>query len=109
MASSLPNQQHLTENLSDFTMDKYDYLLLDVIMNHKRQYGSAMRLNDIERQFWKRIEEDDNLSIGQARIGERVTRLYVEDFIQNREGYSLTRKGREILSFAPVDHMGVAS
>lgn len=109
MASSLPNQRHLTENLSDFTMDKYDYLLLDVIMNHKRQYGSAMRLNDIERQFWKRIEEDDNLSIGQARIGERVTRLYVEDFIQNREGYSLTRKGREILSFAPVDHMGVAS
>ncbi len=90
-------------------MDKYDYLLLDVILTHKQQFGSAMRLNDIERQFWKRIEEDDNLSIGQARIGERVTRLYVDDLIQNREGYSLTRKGREVLSFAPVESLGVAS
>lgn len=90
-------------------MDKYDYLLLDVIFCHKLQYGSAMRLTDIERQFWKRIEEDDNLNIGQARIGERITRLYVEDLIQNREGYSLTRKGREVLSFAPIERMSAAS
>lgn len=86
-------------------MDKYDYMLMDVIQAYKQQYGVNIRLNDIESLFWKRIEEDEDLSIGQARIGERVANLYVEDLIQNKDGYSLTRKGREILSFAPVSNL----
>lgn len=90
-------------------MDKYDFLLLDVIGLHKQQFGTSMRLGDIERAFWQRIESDESLSIGQARIGERVTELYVNDLIQNKDGYSLTRKGREVLSFAPEERMSVAS
>jgi Mn-dependent DtxR family transcriptional regulator len=90
-------------------MDKYDFLLLDVILSHKQQFGTAMRLNDIERGFWKRIESDESLNIGQARIGERLTNLYVDDLVQNKNGYSLTRKGREVLSFAPLEQWSVAS
>lgn len=90
-------------------MDKYDYLLLDVIHTHKQQFGTAMRLNDIENHFWQKIERDQSLNIGKARIGERITQLYINDLIQNKEGYSLTRKGREILSFAPIEKYNVAS
>ena len=90
-------------------MDKYDYMILDVIHSYKQQFGSYIRLNDIEKNFWKRIEDDKSLNIGQARIGERVTRLYIEDLIQNKDGYMLTRKGREVLSFAPAQEFSVAS
>jgi hypothetical protein len=90
-------------------MDKYDYLLLDVIQSHKQQFGSAMRLSDIEHEFWQRIERDRSLNIGQARIGERVTRLYMDDLIHNKNGYILTRKGREVLSFSPIEKYSVAS
>ena len=36
--------------------------------------------------------------MGQARIGERITRLYLDGMIQNKNGYMLTKKGREALS-----------
>lgn len=97
------------ENLSIQPMDKYDYLLLDVIQTHKQQFGNTMKLSEIEDCFWKRIESDQSLNIGQARIGERVTNLYVNDLIQNKDGYSLTRRGREVLSFAPMESLSVAS
>lgn len=90
-------------------MDKYDYMILDVIQTYKQQHGRFIRLTDIEKDFWKRIEDDHSLSIGQARIGERVANLYVQDLIQNKNGYMLTRKGREILSFAPMEEISVAS
>lgn len=89
-------------------MDKYDYMILDVIQCYKEQYGSLIRLNDIEKNFWKRIEADKSLNIGQARIGERVANLYVGDLIQNKNGYTLTRKGREVLS-SSAECMGMAS
>jgi Mn-dependent DtxR family transcriptional regulator len=81
-------------------MDKYDYMILDVIQCYKEQYGTLIRLSDIEKNFWKRIEADKSLNIGQARIGERVANLYISDLIQNKSGYTLTRKGREALSFS---------
>lgn len=90
-------------------MDKYDYMILDVIQSHKERYGTYIRLSDIEKNFWKRIQDDKSLSIGQARIGERVAKLYINDFIQNKDGYMVTRKGREILSFAPAKHLSAAS
>lgn len=90
-------------------MDKYDYMLLDVIQTHKQQFGNNVRLSDLENTFWKRIENDEALNIGQARIGERVTQLYIDDLIQNKDGYSLTRKGKEVLSFHPVTSYSVAS
>ena len=79
-------------------MDKYDYLLLDIIFTHKLNHHELIRLGVIEQTFWKRIESDVSLSVGQAKIGERITKLYLQGYIQNKGGYSLTKRGREELS-----------
>ncbi len=83
-------------------MDKYDFMILDIIQNHKTENQSHIRLSVLERNFWKRIEADTNLHVGQARIGERITNLYLDGLIQNKDGYTLTKKGREQRSFAPL-------
>ena len=82
-------------------MDKYDFIILDIIQAHKTENQSHIRLSVLERNFWKSIEADTNLHVGQARIGERITNLYLDGLIQNKDGYTLTKKGREQLSFAP--------
>jgi len=82
-------------------MDKYDLMILDIIQSHKMDNQSHIRLSVLERNFWKCIEADTDLHVGQARIGERITNLYLDGLIQNKEGYTLTKKGREQLSFAP--------
>jgi predicted transcriptional regulator len=79
-------------------MDKYDYLILDIIQNFKENNRELIRLAILEKTFWKRIENDVNLSVGQAKIGERITNLYLDGMIQNKGGYMLTKKGREELS-----------
>lgn len=79
-------------------MDKYDYLILDIIQNYKENNRELIRLAILEKTFWKRIENDVNLSVGQAKIGERITNLYLDGMIQNKGGYMLTKKGREELS-----------
>lgn len=79
-------------------MDKYDYLILDIIQNYKENNRELIRLAVLEKTFWKRIENDVNLSVGQAKIGERITNLYLDGMIQNKGGYMLTKKGREELS-----------
>ena len=78
-------------------MDKYDYLILDIIQEYKENHHELIRLSSIEQTFWKRIEDDVTLSVGQAKIGERITNLYLKGLIQNRSGYSLTKRGREEL------------
>ena len=82
-------------------MDKYDYMILDIIHTYKQEQQSHIRLAVLERNFWKRIEADTDLSVGQARIGERITNLYLDGMLQNKNGYTLTKKGREQLAFAP--------
>ena len=82
-------------------MDKYDFMILDIILNFKLENQNHIRLSVLERNFWKRIEADTDLHIGQARIGERITNLYLDGLIQNKDGYTLTKKGREQLAFAP--------
>ena len=82
-------------------MDKYDFMILDIILNFKIENQNHIRLSALERNFWKRIEADTNLHVGQARIGERITNLYLDGLIQNKDGYTLTKKGREQLAFAP--------
>lgn len=79
-------------------MDKYDLLLLDIIHNYKEN-GLKMniRLNQMEKLFWKRIENTDTLTLNQARIGERITKLYLDHVVENKGGYCLTKKGRTIL------------
>ncbi len=78
-------------------MDKFDHMILDIIQSYKKQFQSHIKLSLLEEQFWKRIEQEETLSIGKARIGERITKLYLEAYIQNKEGYMLTKKGREQL------------
>ena len=82
-------------------MDKYDFMILDIIKNFKLENQNHIRLSVLERNFWKRIEADTDLHVGQARIGERITNLYLDGLIQNKDGYTLTKKGREQLAFAP--------
>lgn len=79
-------------------MDKHDLMILDIVQQHKREMQEHIRLATLERNFWKRIEGDVTLSVGQARIGERITRLYLDGMIQNKSGYMLTKKGREMLN-----------
>ena len=54
-------------------MDKHDLMILDIVQQHKREQQEHIRLATLERNFWKRIEGDVTLSVGQARIGERIT------------------------------------
>jgi hypothetical protein len=85
-------------------LDKYDHMILDIIHQHKIENQCHIRLAVLERNFWKRIEEDTDLHVGKARIGERITNLYLDGLIQNKDGYALTKKGREQLAFAPWKH-----
>ena len=88
-------------------MDKFDNMILDIIQSHKKKYQNHIKLSALEEQFWKRIEQEETLSIGKARIGERITKLYLTGLIQNKQGYMLTKKGREQLRFAtqPATHL----
>jgi len=83
-------------------MDRYDYLILDIIQTYKRTNAENIRLGALEEVFWKKIENDRALNIGHAKIGERVARLYLDGYIHNKNGYILTRRGKEELSFEYV-------
>jgi ribosomal protein L18 len=79
-------------------MDRYDHLILQIINAHKEKgFSSNIRLADLEREYWKQIENDQALSIGHGRVGERITKLYIEEHIVNRNGYMLTKRGRTVL------------
>lgn len=77
--------------------DKYDYLILDLIHMYKQNNQQYIKLGILERDFWLKIENDSDLNVGQARIGERIANLYVDGLIQNKDGYMLTKRGREEL------------
>ncbi len=82
-------------------MDRYDNLILEIIKKHKEESidREKIRLRKLEKTFWKAVETDGELSIGQGRIGERITNLYLNGLIENKNGYGLTRKGRAQLQF----------
>ncbi|MEJ6796102.1 MAG: hypothetical protein QNK63_05275 [Flavobacteriales bacterium] len=77
--------------------DKYDYLILDLIHMYKQNNQQYIKLGILERDFWLKIENDSDLNVGKARIGERIANLYVDGLIQNKDGYMLTKRGREEL------------
>lgn len=81
-------------------MDRYDNLILEIIQTHKQESPERKKihLRKLEKTFWQQVETDGDLSIGQGRIGERITNLYIEGLIENKNGYGLTRKGRVQLS-----------
>ncbi len=80
-------------------MDKYDNLILEIIHNHKLESKGKerMRLKHLESAFWKEIEADRNLSMGNSRVGERITKLFMAGYIEIKNGYGLTGKGRRTL------------
>lgn len=79
-------------------LDKYDFVLLDIIHSYKKSHHNELiRLTTIESSFWTRIENDDSHHTIQANVGERITRLYLDGYVTTRNGYTLTRKGREEL------------
>jgi hypothetical protein len=81
-------------------MDRYDNLILEIIKKHKEESIDRKKigLRALEKTFWKRVESHSDLSLGQGRIGERITNLYLKGLIENKNGYGLTRKGRLQLS-----------
>ena len=82
---------YLTEADSQ-PMDKHDLMILDIVQQQARKQ-EHIRLATLEWNFWKRIEGDVTLSVGQAHIGERIT-LYLDGLIQNKNGYA-TKKSRK--------------
>lgn len=86
-------------------MDRYDHLILDIISNHQSKNGKKdlIRLRMLEENFMKSIESDQKTAGQNGRIGERITRLYVNGYIENKNGYRLTRKGRGILELSQTE------
>lgn len=81
-------------------MDRYDSLILEIIQQFKEENETRekIRLRNLEKTFWKTIESDSDLTLGQGKIGERITNLYLSGMIENKNGYGLTRKGKMQLS-----------
>jgi hypothetical protein len=76
-------------------LDRYDYLILDIIHAHRKQHRNAtIKLGAIEHLYWSRLKHDHAYTSGDAQLGERIARLYLHGYIQNRQGYSVTRKGK---------------
>ena len=105
------------EQSEDSASQRYDPLRGEMVIKYGREFldkyfklenQNHIRLSVLERNFWKLIEADTDLHVGQARIGERITNLYLDGLIQNKDGYTLTKKGREQLAFAPWNRESVA-
>ena len=82
-------------------LDKYDYVILDIIHTFKKNNKSQLiKLTQLEANFWTRIERDDAMNTRSAQLGERVANLYLEGYLVNKSGsgYTLTRKGKEELN-----------
>jgi len=77
-------------------MDRYDKLILEIIHDHQKEHGNSARvgLRQLEQTFWDNVKLDEHLSSTQGRLGERITKLYIANMIENREGYKLTRLGK---------------
>lgn len=84
-------------------MDRYDYVILDIIHSFKKNNRNQLiRLNQLEANFWTRIQRDESRHTQSAQLGDRIAALYLNGYIINRNGYTLTKKGREELSCQEV-------
>jgi hypothetical protein len=78
--------------------DDKDLMILSVIRKNK-----AIDLKAIRDIIWRDIDED---KVGDLNIGERITRLYLKEYIRkapNYDGYHITRKGKRVLEQVLVD------
>lgn len=80
-------------------MDQYNQLILRIIKNHKPEAESTDRidLRNLERTYWKQVEQINQKPSG-PKLGARITELYLQGLIENKNGYTLTRKGRYLLN-----------
>jgi predicted transcriptional regulator len=81
-------------------IDHYDFVILDIIFNFKKNNKNQLiKLAQLEANFWVKIERDASSQIQSAQLGERISKLYLEGMILNKPnlGYTLTKKGKEIL------------
>jgi hypothetical protein len=81
-------------------IDRYDFVILDIIHNFKKNNKNQLiKLAQLEANFWVKIERDAASKIQSAQIGERISKLYLEGLIFNKSnmGYTLTKKGKEVL------------
>lgn len=88
------------------SLDKYDYVILDIIRVYKQNNKNELiKLPQLEAAFWSRIEHDDAHSTRSANMGARIAKLYLEGYIinKNNQGYRLTKKGKEELSYQEID------
>ncbi|MCC6600957.1 MAG: hypothetical protein IT223_09825 [Crocinitomicaceae bacterium] len=86
-------------------IDKYDYVILDIIFTFKKNNRNQLiKLPQLEANFWTRIQRDSSYHTQSAQLGERVAKLYLEGYLINKNGmgYTLTKKGKEELSFQEV-------
>jgi len=53
-----------------------------------------------------KIERDASTQTQSAQLGERISRLYLDGLVVNKPslGYTLTRKGKEVLQSATIFH-----
>lgn len=74
-------------------LNDHDFKILQIVMNE-----GQTDLETIKKRFWESLDEGQVLNIS---IGERITNLYLKEYIRKSAsygGYSLTRKGKRLLS-----------
>ncbi len=79
-------------------MDEKDLKILEIIRRNK-----AIDLRALRDIVWRETDEDQ---LSDMNIGERVTRLYLKEYIRkapNYEGYHITRKGKKVLEQVLID------
>ena len=79
-------------------MDEKDLKILEIIRRNK-----AIDLRALREIVWRETDEDQ---LSDMNIGERVTRLYLKEYIRkapNYEGYHITRKGKKVLEQVLID------
>lgn len=87
------------------TLDKYDYVILDIVFAFKRNNNNQLiKLAQLELAFWSRIEHDDAKDMQSAQLGERIATLYLQGYLSNKggAGYSITKKGREEIACSTI-------
>lgn len=78
--------------------DNKDLLILEIIKRNK-----AIDLKSIRELVWKEV---DDSNLGDLNIGERITRMYLKEYIRKSasyDGYHITRKGKKVLEQAFVE------
>ena len=65
-----------------YRLDKYDHMILDIVATYKKEHSDHIRLAVLERNFWKRIETDDELSVGGSEASHEEERRGARDRVE---------------------------